>query len=854
MCSLRRLIFALPLSFAVSFLLAIGVVSLGVVAHATHYTATWIDHDGWDGVWSDPDHWSIPGNPAPFAFPYNNGDTYDVVVPQGTVTLDQSITIEGLELGGGMINGTNNLDVVDILDWSGGAFDGTGMISIGGGTIDGVGTKDLGQLMTIGGTVQWQGGSIGQGADRGEIQVLPGGMLQTLNPGLRSLDAALRVWSGGVFEHRSTGGLDLELALDNRGTSRFFEDATVTSRGAPHENRGILELRTATVGFLGGSFTNLPSGTIAGRGLIDSGGAPSQALVNSGTLSPGNPGSEIGTLTIAGDYNQSATGTLEIDLGGPNPGDSDLIVVQGMATLDGMLDLRLIDCYVPLPGESIPLLSATGGISSAWDPVLFECGNATGVVLSDSTTAYAYGYIVGDINDDGSVDDEDVPLFSDAMQEHYGEEEGEWVKYLFRYDMNGDGKLDFDDIPLFIEAIESGSAFAGSGHNVPESPAGLLCFVAVAWQVFGMRVRGRMRTSCARKQRRGPRALGALGLAVVPLILLGGDARAEEDHPTIELWISGIGAVDDGMTQSNPVIEVPEGETVGHFYIWGRTQDEYTINNISLHVESVNVGVIGLNGSTMHNPATDDSPPEMRYQFSSNGYADSSNLRVGLLGYTLHDPEEKYWGMPDEGAGAGEPEESYYDETENAYLIAAVDFIVPITAPSEPTLTEVFLHIGYYGITQVDADGDQVDLAETDIRLGVTPLGATEDEPTLKADLSEGTKSDYPDCYVCVNYHPGDFDCDGDVDGEDLSGATGWDWGSRFGVDLDVSDLMAWQREYGWSASPLGAVSVPEPFAGASVSVALMVATQVAPIRRRRFRRITDEPRSTGHTTLRGRY
>ena len=58
---------------------------------------------------------------------------------------------------------------------------------------------------------------------------------------------------------------------------------------------------------------------------------------------------------------------------------------------------------------------------------------------------------------------------------------------------------------------------------------------------------------------------------------------------------------------------------------------------------------------------------------------------------------------------------------------------------------------------------------------------------------------------------PGDFDGDGDVDNNDLTDPVlGWE--TRFGVDLDGSDFLAWQRDYGIGVPPLVATdSVPEP-------------------------------------------
>lgn len=71
---------------------------------------------------------------------------------------------------------------------------------------------------------------------------------------------------------------------------------------------------------------------------------------------------------------------------------------------------------------------------------------------------------------------------------------------------------------------------------------------------------------------------------------------------------------------------------------------------------------------------------------------------------------------------------------------------------------------------------------------------------------------------------PGDFDEDGDVDGDDLTDPV-LGWAARYGTDLDGRDFLTWQRNYGSSIGSLSsAVSVPEP----SAVLLLMGATLAA--------------------------
>ena len=80
-------------------------------------------------------------------------------------------------------------------------------------------------------------------------------------------------------------------------------------------------------------------------------------MVNDGVASPGG---SPGTLSLgpSENYQQGVSGILQIELGGHNPGTQyDQLVVGGNASLAGTLELRLINGFVPQPGDQFQVLT-----------------------------------------------------------------------------------------------------------------------------------------------------------------------------------------------------------------------------------------------------------------------------------------------------------------------------------------------------------------------------------------------------------------------------------------------------------------------------------------------------------------
>lgn len=236
-----------------------------------------------------------------------------------------------------------------------------------------------------------------------------------------------------------TGGSQLlrllSLHMENEGIISVDPGAVLrTDRNLV--NRGILIAGgTVSGGGLPVDFVNAATGTLTGVGPI---GTTSSLVLSAGTTDPGLDGP--GTMTIVGDWEQTETGRLRIEIGGDTPGDGyDVLSVGDDAILGGLLDLVFVDGFAPPIGSSYTIIEADDIVGS-FD--LLSCPSAftivttaTEVIVTITGTA-----TVGDVNCDGVVDFADLLLVLTAY--------GPCPACI--EDVDGDGIVGFSDVLLVL--------------------------------------------------------------------------------------------------------------------------------------------------------------------------------------------------------------------------------------------------------------------------------------------------------------------------------------------------------------------------------------------------------------------
>lgn len=113
----------------------------------------------------------------------------------------------------------------------------------------------------------------------------------------------------------------------------------------------------------GGSTVSANSGgiqanvTVNGGDFLMRGNVFGDFTVNSGRIEPGNP---FGPLGIVGDYTQGAGAVLDITIGG-SADFSSLFVSSGDVNLDGLLEIDVINGFLPTIGDQFIIITSTDG-------------------------------------------------------------------------------------------------------------------------------------------------------------------------------------------------------------------------------------------------------------------------------------------------------------------------------------------------------------------------------------------------------------------------------------------------------------------------------------------------------------
>ncbi len=171
----------------------------------------------------------------------------------------------------------------------------------------------------------------------------------------------------------------------NQAASGTFGGAITGGGRVQKTGAGALTFTTTTnspVDVQAGSFffnTGLGATTVSSGALLGGTGTVTGLLTNNGTVSPGT---SPGTINVTGNYTQSSTGLLIIEIASAS--SFDKLLITGTASLAGTLQVDTLGGYNPI-GQSFTFLTAST-VSGTFGTLT---GNVTGSAATAATVTYA---------------------------------------------------------------------------------------------------------------------------------------------------------------------------------------------------------------------------------------------------------------------------------------------------------------------------------------------------------------------------------------------------------------------------------------------------------------------------------
>jgi YVTN family beta-propeller protein len=350
-----------------------------------------------------------------------------VSAPHDFSTASTALSMTGTTWGG---SGTLTIAPSTALLLSGSTIN-SGVVNQGAVTVGGTSNLNGSVTNAAGATLRVQGtGASGTGQLTIATGFTNSGTI-ALTDSISSYGAVLNVTTGTlanavgatIRSDTGTGGSrTLNALIDNSGSFIVATDAaqttTINKAGAAHQNAGTWTIASGTLSIsgAGATFANLAGGTVQGSGVFRLVGIP---FSNAGGVNPGTAGT--GILKIVGNYTQAVGGALNIELGGTTLGTQydRLVDSIGTATLDGTLNVSLVNGFTPALGDTftvltfparsgtIPTLNGLvlgGGIQldTVWTAntlrlvaIVLQTTHAADITANETWTAIASPHIVG---------------------------------------------------------------------------------------------------------------------------------------------------------------------------------------------------------------------------------------------------------------------------------------------------------------------------------------------------------------------------------------------------------------------------------------------------------------------------
>lgn len=198
-------------------------------------------------------------------------------------------------------------------------------------------------------------------SNAGTFEIFNGGVLNNTGAIGNVQGGGFAVLTGGTFNNSATFTSDSVSGFGSQAGSSIFNSGTMSlggnsiDIGGAFRNNGTINLTPGAIGGDPPIQQPPPPLFVASTGSLSGTGVVNGNVFMEGTMSPGD---SLGKFTINGNYSQSASGALDILLGGTGAGQFGQLDILGIADLSGTLDVELFAGFDPQAGDVFEILEA----------------------------------------------------------------------------------------------------------------------------------------------------------------------------------------------------------------------------------------------------------------------------------------------------------------------------------------------------------------------------------------------------------------------------------------------------------------------------------------------------------------
>lgn len=175
-----------------------------------------------------------------------------------------------------------------------------------------------------------------------------------------------------IFSTNTAGNALAALTSNTSAGTLTVQNGQVLTTSTSVSNTGKVTVKVNSGLRLGGSYTQTagtstvdgtltaPTGINLQKGSLLGQGSLAAAVTSSATVIAGDATTKAGKLTVTGSYTQNSTGVLDIAIGGTQVGTQySQVAVSNGASLNGTLNLKRINSFVPAIGQSFTILTGS---------------------------------------------------------------------------------------------------------------------------------------------------------------------------------------------------------------------------------------------------------------------------------------------------------------------------------------------------------------------------------------------------------------------------------------------------------------------------------------------------------------